>query len=158
MNTAYNLSKTPKFFILCSLLVIAAFTLVNCGDIEEDPDPESGISGYATDVVSHTHTKGTDPCPQDISNKIEVFCYEADEYNGCDADSVAITIPSTGLTALFSNGQTSMTLPDEDGSTKISLKFTCVIAESFTHTYTLVFYKDGVEVATEDVDVVVTVN
>lgn len=41
--------------------------------------------------------------------------------------------------------------------TNIKLKFICGIAESFNHTYKLIFFKNGVKVSEEDLLINVTV-
>jgi hypothetical protein len=51
----------------------------------------------------------------------------------------------------------STALADQANGVHINFEFTCNIAMSFKHTYTLTFYKDGVEVATETFEVDVTV-
>lgn len=144
------------------VLIGFSFGLPSCGDLEEptvteEQDLDDVINGYATDKISHVHVKGGDPCPQDVSSKILVYCYKATEQTVCDADSVVITNPSTGLTATI-NGKSygNFGMPSEN--LEIDLTFTCAIAESFTHTYTLVFYKDGAKVDEEDAIVDVTVN
>ncbi|MFT5513286.1 MAG: hypothetical protein ACI8SE_001692 [Bacteroidia bacterium] len=128
---------------------------VETTDTTEQEDPT--VTGYATDVITHVHKKGDDPCPQEVVQEIEVFCFKDNTFATCDANSVVITGSSPGLNIKFPNGMQSRTVDDVSVLTA-SLEFTCQIAESFTHTYTLVFYKDGVEVDREDVKVDVTVN
>lgn len=152
-------------FILTSFLslfiVSLLFVAPSCGPTDEDPEPTETetVTGYATDEVTHVHIKGTDPCPQPITAPIEVFCFKADEFSGsCDADSVSIDGHTDGLNIKFINGKKFVRLATSGSSTNATLEFTCGIAESFTQTYTLNFFKDGKQVDTETVKVVVTVN
>ncbi len=149
------------FFVLFAALFSLIIAAPSCGDLEEptiteEQDLDLVINGYATDKISHTHVKGSDPCPQNVKDKIKVFCYKTQEQTNCSADSVVITNPSPGLTATI-NGQSFTTFGAPSESRDIDVTFTCAIAESFKHTYTLVFYKDGVKVDEENVVVDVTV-
>ncbi|MFT5724824.1 MAG: hypothetical protein ACI9JN_001947 [Bacteroidia bacterium] len=116
-----------------------------------------GIDGFVTNEITHVHVKGTDPCPQVIKAKIQVFCF-GEKYTGvCDADSVHIRSESPGLTIKFVNDKMGISLPESSNSRDAFLEFTCGIAESFTHTYSFVLFKDGVEIETEPAKVIVTV-
>ena len=139
-----------KFFRLTSILLILSSLLVSssCDTYEEEPEP-AGSEGYVTNEITHVHVKGTDPCPQTITAKVQVFCIDG-EFNGtCGADSVHIKNVSTGLTIKFANDQMGISLTESSNSRDAFLEF--------THTYQFVLYKDGVEIETEPVKVVVTV-
>jgi hypothetical protein len=168
MRTLKYIKSNFNLLTFSVILFSMAFALANCVDATDtDPTPDDEdnptVTGFATDKIAHTHVKGTDPCPQDVFYRIEVFCFEAQEFNGtCDADSVAIIDKTpdnaAGLTAFFSNNQKSSLLNGDGTPIYVNLKFTCQIAVSFNHTYTLILYKDGVEVKREDVVVNVTVS
>jgi hypothetical protein len=91
-----------------------------------------------------------------IISKVKVYCYKTQTQTACDADSVVITNPSTGLTASF-GGESSTTFSGPTESKDIDFTFTCGIAQSFKHTYVLVFYLKGEKVDEENVVVDVTV-
>jgi hypothetical protein len=145
------------FRILSVVILLVSMLLTNsCSTYEEEPEP-AGSEGYVTNEITHVHVKGTDPCPQIVKAKVQVFCIDG-EFNGtCGADSVHIKNVSNGLTIKFVNDQMGISLTESSNSRDAFLEFTCGIAESFTHTYQFVLYKDGVEVETEPVKVVVTV-
>lgn len=154
-----NIRNTLLFAVSVLMLLPV---LEACSPSEPDPDPEEEVvRGYVTDVVKHTHKVGGDPCPQPGDSKAQVFCYKGEKFNGtCDADSAVISNPSTGFVATFeANGKTNMSLAGltQGESTNIVFSFTCAIAQSFEHTYTLLLYKDGVLVEREDFKAIVTV-
>ncbi len=168
MKTLKLIKSNINLLTFSIVLFSIAFALANCVEVAE-PDPKQDDTedpsrvGFATDKIVHAHIKGSDPCPQEIVNNIEVYCYNTEEFGGtCDADSVAIIDKTpnnaSGLTAFFSNNLKSTLLNGDGTPVKVELKFTCQIAVSFDHTYTLVFYKDGAEVDREDVVVNVTVS
>ncbi|MFY0643165.1 MAG: hypothetical protein JXR19_01720 [Bacteroidia bacterium] len=147
------LKSSGKILLFSVFCLSALFILPNCGDLEEDedPDPEEEFDGCVSDKIEVTHTIGGSPCPQ-VAGHINV-----DVNRGCEnADSVAIKNNHNGLTVFFDNNQTSMTLP-EDGFAQAEVKFTCAVATSFTHTYTVCLFANGVEIKREDVVVTVTV-
>lgn len=145
------------------LLILISFTLVIVSGCTEEasipPTTKNTITGFATDDIAVSHTKGVDPCPTEGSEKITVRCYNTDTYTDCQADSFAIKKPSNGLNTIIPGvvGQSAQ-LPQDGSSLEILVQFTCDIAESFYHAYDFVFYKDGVEIATERVEVDVFVN
>jgi hypothetical protein len=160
MNKITQNSPT-KFLVFLAILLSLAIITPSCGDTEEpvvtgEQDVDDVINGFATDKISHTHVIGTDPCPQDVFSKIKVYCYKTQTQTACDADSVVITNPSTGLTATI-GGQSYATFSGPTDSKDIDVVFTCGIAKSFKHSYTLVFYLEGVKVDEENVVVDVTV-
>jgi hypothetical protein len=147
---------------LKAVLLLVSFALVfsvgnySCGPDASDDEILDEFIGLVSDHVSHTHIKGTDPCPQDIAQKAEVVCSHND--SECEVDSAVITNISPGLTAQFENGQMSSALTHPDFKQNlISFTFTCAMAESFTHKYTVKLYKSGVFVSQEDLEMVITV-
>ena len=147
------------------MLIAFSVASTSCGDLEEpieEDDDVPTVTGFATDAINHTHKIGGDPCPQDVANRIEVFCFEASEFTSCDADSVVLSdadsTNSAGLSAEFISGGNSATFDGTKTDVKyVALKFTCAIAQSFVHKYKVSLYKDGVLVKEEEITVNVTV-
>lgn len=134
--------------------------LNSCKDDELSDGSEQFEKGYALNkFVTHTHVKGTDPCPQDFSEdqSVKIRCKYEYSDSTCGADSVVVTNPSIGLIAQFKSNKKGQIKLIPIVERELQFKFTCNIAESFKHTYTLVYYLKGVEVATEDIQVDVTV-
>lgn len=100
-------TKTPSFTVILAVLafVLTPFLLSSCGD---EPEPEKNTTefndGLATDIVTHLHKKGSDPCPQNFSVVAEVYC-STDINSPCIADSVVIENTSIGLEASFEGGR-----------------------------------------------------
>ena len=154
-----TIRTTFNFSLFLSILGYFVILAASCGDpYEPTPATNEPVDfGYAEDYIYHSHIKFISPCPQPIEQTIKVNCFKGTDSTECTADSVVITKPSTGLIAKFNTGS-STTFPSGLMSRKIDFTFTCAIAESFTHKYTLVFYKDGIKVAEEDFTVTVTVS
>jgi hypothetical protein len=156
--TNSNKYSLKAVFFLGSIALLFAFGMNSCADPSGGDDDMNlnEPSQLVTDRIFHTHVKGTDPCPQAIVQVAKVYCGAGP--GDCEVDSAVITNVSSGLTALFSNGQTSAPLLVTDGLAEtITFAFTCGIATSFVHTYAVKLYKDGVFVKEEDivVDVIV---
>ncbi len=154
---------TKRISLLQILLIslISSFTLLfSCGPVEETPEPDESsttVTGYATDEINHTHIINTDPCPQPVATKLEIYCFKGDDFTTCDADSVSIEGHTDGLNISFINGKKFVRLSTSAAPTKATLEFTCGIPESFTQIYKLNLFKNGSVVDTEDVKIVVTV-
>gem|GEM_PF-1706793 len=154
---------TKRSSLLSILLfpLISTFTLIySCGPVEETPEPDettATVTGYATDVINHTHIIDTDPCPQPVTTKLQIFCHKDDEFTTCSADSVSIEGRTDGLNISFINGLKYVRLSTSGAPTVATLEFTCGIPESFTQIYKLNLFKNGNLVDTENVEVVVTV-
>jgi hypothetical protein len=147
-----------KYTLFSSILGYFIFLAASCGDhYEPTPTVNKPIDiGYAEDYVYHSHIKFVSPCPQPVTQTIKVNCFKGTDSAACTVDSVVITNTSAGLIAKFNTGS-STTFEGGLMSRKIDFTFTCAIAESFTHIYTLVFYKDGIKVTEEDFTVTVSV-
>ncbi|PCJ67469.1 MAG: hypothetical protein COA58_03895 [Bacteroidetes bacterium] len=159
-----RLKKSITFSILLFAFTLGGFivTMPSCVPADETPIENSTdltITGFATDKITHRHVIGDDPCPQNVFDQVEVFCYQGTEFTQCDVDSVVISNEITGMTAVFaSTGNASATFDgSKDDIKKVKLAFTCAVAEDFLYKYTLIFYKDGVKVGEEDFEVDVTV-
>jgi len=150
--------KTKNLFVFG--LVIAALAVFQaCSPTTPDPEPEQSVNQFLDeDVVNHVHVVGKDPCPQNFASTelVNVSCTKRSSgATNCEADSAVIQSTTPGLVAQFSNGTMSTKL-DENG-TKITFKFTCAIAQSFNHTYEVVFFKNGKQVGIEDLEAIVEV-
>jgi hypothetical protein len=149
----------PSILLFLSVLTFALVS--SCGPAEEDePEPTDNtpvVTGFATDEIDHTHVKGTDPCPQPFTYPIQIKCFKDELFTTCDADSVVVTKTTLGIDVAFINGLRTVRLPNDGGIREADLEFTCAIEDSFVHTFTLVFFKAGVEVGREDVIINVTV-
>lgn len=139
-----------------SNLIFVLATFVKCSEPDVILEEEMGAN-FVTDEITHTHIKETDPCPQTIIPKIEVYCGKLDFSDDCRADSVHVFDESQGLTINFINDQKGISIPQSGNSRDAFLQFTCVFAESFVHEYTFVLYQFGQEVSREKAKVIVTV-
>ncbi|MFT5724823.1 MAG: hypothetical protein ACI9JN_001946 [Bacteroidia bacterium] len=155
---------TKGFYLPSMLLTLSIITIMavapSCGPTEEDiiiDDVEEDFVGFATDALTHTYVVDKDPCPQPFVKNIEIFCFEGETFTECDADSVVINGTTPGLKVTFINGLKNIRLSQSNQARIASVEFTCAQGKSFMHTYTLVFYKAGIEVSTEEVLVEVTV-
>ena len=149
MNTSTSALRKLRNLLIVSAVVLVVFSLTSCKDEEVPIIPE--FEGYATDEMEATYTLGSSPCPMEIAPlKIDV--------EGADnaPDSVSIKKPTGALTSFFANNQTYTEI-GSSGKTQANVRFTCTVGQTFTHTYTVHFYKNGTEVKTEDVQVKVTV-
>ena len=155
---------TKRSYFISALFLSSIVSLVvvsSCGPGGDDtPEPQADPdlhSGYGTDAIKHTHVYGTDSCPQPITTKLKIYCFEGNAFTECSADSVSIEGHSDGINIKFINGKKFVRLTTSEAPTEATLEFTCGIAKSFTQTYTLHLFKNGNPVGTETVKVVVTV-
>lgn len=123
--------------------------------------PPTTSKRYSTFKIEHTHVVGKDPCPQNVSTKINIYCLGLGNASaaGCTVDSFEIIdAPGSESTSIGLSGAAgtngNLTL-NKDGA--VSFDFTCSIAQSFVHKYEVILYYDGKEVTRETVEVVVTV-
>ncbi len=151
-------SKKIPFYLFAFVTLVTSMLLIisSCGPVEEEVVPETTVTGYATDEISAVHKVGESPCPQRVGS-VEVFCFEGEEYYGCDADSVAVKNSHLALNMSFPNGQSSTSLSNGQGSISLTVDFNCGQTTSFTHDIELCFFKDGQQVATETARVTMTI-
>ncbi|MBO6517237.1 MAG: hypothetical protein JJ975_11865 [Bacteroidia bacterium] len=124
------------------------------------PDPEPVVTNagnyYVRDVISHTYKEGVDPCPNEFPSTMKINCTNDGPNAACKADSVAITGHTNGLDVWFTDTNKKSTSFGSSHTVEAVLRHTCAIKESFDHTYTVVLYRDGKEVGSQDVKVSVT--
>lgn len=154
--------KAQIQLILFSLFaVVFAATVSSCIAPSDDPAPIDNVpiaeinSFLFTSKVEATHTIGTSPCPQKIA-EIKTYCGKTGD--SCTADSVAIINTHAGLDIKFENGNKSTSLSSApQGSKTLTINFNCQVATSFSRTYKLEFYKNGIKVDDQDLEIIMNV-
>jgi hypothetical protein len=136
------LNKLAVLFLSIGFIVMFSIGFVGCSN----PVPDSIVQKTRLSPIriTHTHKKGVDPCPQEIAETAKIVC-KTESGDTCTVDSVVLENETPGLTALFANGTNSIRFSGEpDDFREIFFTFTCAIAESFKHDYTLNFFYRGV--------------
>lgn len=144
--------------ILFLLLIPTLFS--NCNKPSTD---DTGVNTSETALYigysqcDETHIIGTSPCPQLVCNN-RVYCFAANKFTDCTADSAVITNHHPGLICTFkNNGKFSSPLPTDGSGEEMEVLFSCSIAETIIHTYDVEIYKNGKVIKVEKFKVSVTV-
>lgn len=142
-----------NFSLFVILLISFSGILSNCGPSAE-PVPDAEKAGYVSDDVQTGYIASSDPCPKEFNDKISIRCHSIPDNTTCTADSFAITKLSGSLNTIIPGavGQ-SASIPQDGSTIDVVVQYTCVTKESFWHEFEVVLYKDGLEIATEPVEV-----